>query len=43
MKEVISAQLEDGDVVELRGGVEGKGYQCEDGQEVGVEDGFFKG
>ncbi len=42
MKEIIAAKVEDGDVVEFGGGVERKGYQGEDGKEVGVEEGFFK-
>jgi hypothetical protein len=41
MKKVIAAELEDGDVVEFGGGVEGEGNQrcyCDD---VGEEYGFF--
>ncbi len=40
MKKIIAAELEDGDVVELRGSIEGKGYQGEYGQDVCVEEEF---
>ena len=40
MKKIIAAELEDGDVVKFGGGVEGKGYHGEDGQNIGDEGEF---
>jgi len=41
MKKVIAAELEDGDVVELGGGVEWNSYQCCYCKAVGEEYRFF--
>lgn len=41
VKKIIAAELQDGDVVELVGAVQGEGYKGDDSQEVGVEDSFF--
>jgi hypothetical protein len=42
MKKIIAAEPEDGDVVEFFGGIQWKGYQEKDSEEVGVKKDFFR-